>query len=125
MAPGKLMTRPVWTAAIAICLVLTLWAMPAPAQGLTNGECSETTLVLDESGSVNAHEATVRSAVNAFLTPLTDTGSAASIVEFGTTAKTVFGYTPITGVSISTTFGPYLNATSAGDVYDAPSQLGG
>lgn len=125
MAPGRLITRPIRTTATAITLALTLWVMPAPAYGLSNGECSETTLVLDESGSVNLHEATVRSAVNAFLTPLADTGSAASIVEFGTSAKTVFGYTPITGTTISTIFGPYLNATAAGDVYDAPSQLGG
>jgi uncharacterized repeat protein (TIGR01451 family) len=81
-------------------------------------------LVLDESGSVDPHEGTVRSALHAFLTALTDVGVDSAVVEFGTAAKTVFGYTPITAANVAGIFDPYVDATAVGDVYNPPSQLG-
>ena len=98
--------------------------IPQPAQADVSDTCGKTILVLDESGSVSPHEANVRNAVDAFLTPLVDSGVEAGIVEFGSAAKTVFGYTMIDGANLAFTFSPYLNATSGGDIYDAPSQLG-
>ena len=98
--------------------------IPHPAQAAVPETCGKTILVLDESGSVSPHEASVRNAVHAFLTPLVDSGVEAGIVEFGSAAKTVFGYTMIDGANLALTFSPYLNATSPGDIYDAPSQLG-
>ena len=89
-------------------------------------------LVLDESGSIQSTsgaETAVRNAATSFVSALADTGSEMAIIEFGTEAKKVFDYTAVTsgvGGTIDTVFNPYINATAtSGDVYDAPSQLGG
>jgi len=109
---------------LALCVLGGVVFIAQPAQAAVPDTCGKTILVLDESGSVSPHEANVRNAVYAFLTPLVDSGVEAGIVEFGSAAKTVFGYTMIDGANLALTFSPYLNATSDGDIYDAPSQLG-
>ena len=89
-------------------------------------------LVLDESGSISTTpgaETAVRTAANAFATGLADTGSQLAVIEFGSAAKRVFGYTNVTSGAagtLATTFQPYFNGTAAApaDVYDSPSQLG-
>ena len=88
-------------------------------------------IVLDESGSIQnttGAEAAVRSAANAFAGGLADTGSQLAVIEFGTSAKRVFNYTPVTsgaGGTLATTFQPYFNGTaSPADVYNTPSQTG-
>ncbi len=87
-------------------------------------------LVLDESGSIDntaGAEAAVRDAAKKFASGLADTGSQLAVIEFGSSAKRVFGYTTVTsGASgtLATTFNPYFDGTAAGDKYDAPSQLG-
>jgi uncharacterized repeat protein (TIGR01451 family) len=62
--------------------------------------------------------------VHSFLNPLSGSGVATAIVEFGSSAITVFGYTTITATSLSSTFNPYIDATSATATYNPPSQLG-
>ena len=89
-------------------------------------------LVLDESGSINdtaGAETAVRNAANAFASGLADSGSQLAVIEFGSSAKRVFGYTNVTGGAggtLATTFQPYFNGTAAApaDVYNSPSQLG-
>ena len=99
--------------------------VPAPeARATTPATCSNVLLVLDESGSVDPHETTVRNGVHSFLDPLAGSGVASAIVEFGSSATTVFGYTSITATNLTSIFDPYIDATSATDVYDPPSQLG-
>jgi uncharacterized repeat protein (TIGR01451 family) len=105
-------------------LALGLVTIGSPAVAVPPATCSEVILVLDESGSVDPHEGTVRSAIHAFLTALTDVGVDSAVVEFGTAAKTVFGYTPITAANVVGIFDPYVDASGAGDVYNPPSQLG-
>lgn len=115
-------TRPLVVSLIALGLALVA---PAPeARADTPATCSNVILVLDESGSVDPHETTVRNAVHSFLNPLGSSGAATAVVEFGSSATTVFGYTPITTTSLANTFNPYIDATSATGVYNPPSQLG-
>jgi len=108
----------------ATTLALGLLTIGSTAVAVPPATCSEVILVLDESGSVDPHEGTVRSALHAFLTALTDVGVDSAVVEFGTAAKTVFGYTPITAANVAGVFDPYVDATAVGDVYNPPSQLG-
>lgn len=110
---------------ISIVVILAQLTPPLTALGASQGQCAEVALILDESGSVAPYESSVRSAVTSFLSPLTATGASVAIIEFGTSAKTVFGYTQVTSDSLADVFGPYVAGTSSGDVYDAPSQLGG
>jgi hypothetical protein len=65
-------------------------------------------LVLDESGSVKPFADTVRGAARAFLTALSGTGAAVSIVDFSTSAARPVGYTTVTVGSIANVFEPYL-----------------
>ena len=89
-------------------------------------------LVLDESGSIQGTagaEAAVRNAANALATGLADTGSQLAVIEFGSSAKRVFNYTPVTSGAagtLVTTFQPYFGGTAIApaDVYDSPSQTG-
>jgi uncharacterized repeat protein (TIGR01451 family) len=89
-------------------------------------------IVLDESGSIQnttGAEAAVRAAANAFAGGLADTGSQLAVIEFGSSAKRVFNYTPVTsgaGGTLATKFQPYFNGTASApaDVYDSPSQTG-
>jgi hypothetical protein len=61
-------------------------------------------LVLDESYSIQQSNAVgnVRTAANAFLDGLLDTGSEVAIVEFNSTARQVFGYTEVTTANLAT-----------------------
>ncbi len=61
-------------------------------------------LVLDESGSIASAGATgnVRTAANAFLDGLLDTGSKVAIVEFNSTARQVFNYTEVNSANLAT-----------------------
>ena len=108
----------------AFCMLFTILSATPPAVAAPPATCSQVTLVLDESGSVNPHEGTVRDALHAFLDTLNDLGVNAAIVEFGTAAKTVFGYTAISSANLSGVFDLYVDAVALGDVYDSPSQLG-
>ena len=108
----------------ATTLAFGLFFIGSPARAVPPATCSQVILVLDESGSVSPDEATVRSALHSFLGALTDFGVDAAVVEFGTAAKTVFGYTDITAANLAGVFDPYVDATAIGDVYDPPSQLG-
>jgi len=101
-----------------------LLTIGSPAGAVPPSTCSEVILVLDESGSVDPHEGTVRSALHAFLAALTDVGVDSAVVEFGTAAKTVFGYTAVSAANVAGIFDPYVDATAVGDVYNPPSQLG-
>ena len=72
-------------------------------------------LVLDASGSINTTEqGQVRTASNAFLGALQNTGSQVAIVEFATLGDVPVGYTPVTTASINGTgvFANYLSATN-------------
>ncbi|MDX1469247.1 MAG: hypothetical protein R3258_07890 [Acidimicrobiia bacterium] len=103
----------------------TIFLPRIPALADTPEYCGRTILILDESGSIQPHETTVRSAVNAFFTPLIDSDAEAQVVEFGKEANTVFGsYLPIDVTAVANDFGPYVNATAAGEVYDPPSTSG-
>ena len=103
---------------------------PAPNPDLQPACGAKVILVLDESGSIDSTagaEAAVRDAAKKFASGLADTGSQLAVIEFGSSAKRVFGYTTVTsGASgtLTTTFNPYFDGTAAGDKYDAPSQLG-
>jgi uncharacterized repeat protein (TIGR01451 family) len=103
---------------------------PVPNPDLPPACGTRVILVLDESGSIAntaGAESAVRTAANAFASGLADTGSQLAVIEFGSRAKRVVGYTPVTsgaGGTIATTFQPYFNGTAAGDRYDSPSQLG-
>ncbi len=89
-------------------------------------------IVLDESASVDATagaETAVRSAASAFATGLVDTGSQLAVIEFGSAAKRVLGYTDVTSGAagtLATTFQPYFSGTAIppADVYNSPSQTG-
>jgi uncharacterized repeat protein (TIGR01451 family) len=124
MAAGRASTNGGRLIACFIATIISLLAFPAPAQADPPATCTNTTLVLDESGSVDPYETTVRSAVHAFLDGLVDSGVATSIVEFGSSATTVTGYTAINPPNMTSIFNPYVDATSLGNVYDSPSQLG-
>ena len=124
MSAGTLRASSGRLIACVIAAIVSLVGFAPQARADTPATCSNTTLVLDESGSVGPQEGTVRSAVHSFLDPLTDSGVATSVVEFGTSATTVLGYTPITASNLTGIFNPYIDATAAGNVYDAPSQLG-
>ena len=108
----------------ATTLAFGLLTIGSPAGAVPPSTCSEVILVLDESGSVDPHEGTVRSALHAFLAALTDVGVDSAVVEFGTAAKTVFGYTAVSAANVAGIFDPYVDATAVGDVYNPPSQLG-
>lgn len=112
------------TILLAAAVAASLFLTPRPARADTPETCGNTILVLDESGSLAPHETTMRSAVTSFLDPLSGTTAAAAVVEFGSAATKVFDYTSIDATTIASTFGPYINATSSGHVYDPPSQLG-
>jgi len=117
-------------------VVVALLAMVSPASAAVANPnlqpaCgAKVILVLDESGSIDSTagaEAAVRDAAKKFASGLADTGSQLAVIEFGSSAKRVFGYTAVTsGASgtLATTFNPYFDGTAAGDEYDAPSQLG-
>jgi uncharacterized repeat protein (TIGR01451 family) len=103
-------------------LITLVWSSP-PVRAESHGTCEQVSLVLDESGSIGASEVVVRQALHAFLDPLAGYSLDTSIVEFGTSAATVFGYTEINEVNLGSVFDPYVdNTTSPG--YDSPSQLG-
>ena len=103
-----------------------------PNPGLQPSCGTKVVLVLDESGSIGSTagaEQAVRDAANAFADGLADTGSELAVIEFGSSAKRVFGYTPVTAGpsgTLQTTFRPYFDgtATPPADVYNSPSQLG-
>lgn len=103
---------------------------PVPNPDLQPACGAKVILVLDESGSINSTagaENAVRDAAKKFASGLADTGSQLAVIEFGSSAKRVFGYTTVTsgaGGTLATTFNPYFDGTAAGDKYDAPSQLG-
>lgn len=67
-------------------------------------------LVLDESYSIQLSNATgnVRTAANAFLDGLLDTGSKVAIVEFNSAARQVYGFTTVTAANL-TTLKKYVN----------------
>jgi uncharacterized repeat protein (TIGR01451 family) len=116
--------------------VVALLAMVSPASAaVANPDLqpacgTKVILVLDESGSIDSTagaEAAVRDAAKKFASGLADTGSQLAVIEFGSSAKRVFGYTAVTsgaGGTLATTFNPYFDGTAAGDQYNAPSQLG-
>ncbi|HEY5890816.1 MAG TPA: hypothetical protein VIW94_08980, partial [Acidimicrobiia bacterium] len=113
---------------VLICATATASAMVwfAPqAQGAAGDTCGPVTLVLDESGSIGGFETTVRSGLHSFLDPLVDYSIDASIVEFGTSATTVLGPTPVTASNLTSVFDPYVDDTGEGLGYNSPSQLGG
>ena len=108
----------------------TATTSPVPNPDLQPACGAKVILVLDESGSIDSTtgaEAAVRDAAKKFASGLADTGSQLAVIEFGSSAKRVFGYTTVTsgaGGTLTTTFNPYFDGTAAGDKYDAPSQLG-
>lgn len=112
------------TVTVVASLLLAFTARTVPARADTPETCSNVTLVLDESGSIDPYEGNVRTALNAFFNSLSGFGVSASIVEFGTAAKTVMTDVIIDSANITGTFAPYVDATGSGDVYDSPSQLG-
>lgn len=138
--------RPTRTVALIITtlvvLLTTLLSSLTAAAGATSAAVANPNLqpacgakvivVLDESGSIqntSGAEGAVRTAANAFVNGLADTGSQLAIIEFGTSAKRVFNYTNVTsgaGGTLATTFQPYFtgSAASPADVYDSPSQTG-
>ena len=131
-------TRPVRKMASILAMVIAIFATIAStaSAAVANPDLSpacgtKVILVLDESGSIESTagaEAAVRVAANAFATGLADTGSQLAVIEFGTSAKRIFDYTPVTsgaGGTLATTFQPYFDGTAApADVYDSPSQSG-
>ena len=124
MHVSSTLSRRLMAALLSIFTVaVVLFAVPTVSHA-ANPLCGDVILVLDESGSVGPHEGTVRQAVDALLDGVAGEGVSAAVVEFGTAAKTVFGYLPVTDMTITDTFGPYVAATSFGDVFDSPSQLG-
>lgn len=124
MSSGTLRRHATRFVILAMGLLFVLFALPPQAHAETPATCSNTTLVLDESGSVDPHEDTIRDSVHSFLDTLSDSGAATSIVEFGSSATTVMGYTEISPMNITNLFDPYLDGTAAGQVYDSPSQMG-
>jgi uncharacterized repeat protein (TIGR01451 family) len=124
MAPDRIRLNPLAIGVSAAAMLVASIGFAPPASGLPSEYCSDVTLVLDESGSINPYETQVRDALHAFLDPLVDSGVSASIVEFGTSAQTVLDFTPITAANLTGVFDPYIDATGTGDVYDSPSQLG-
>ena len=109
---------------LAAGLVAALLAVAAPSASAASEQCTDVILVLDESGSIASNESIVRSAIDSFLEGVRGNGIFAGIVEFGTAANRVFGYTKVTAANISALFLPYLYGTSGGDSYDSPSQTG-
>ncbi len=110
--------------ALIVATLSAVSARPAEAQVSTGEACTDVAIVLDESGSMDGFEPQVRVAVDGFLDVLADRGPSAAVIDFGTAAVRVFGYQPITPATITGVFGPYLNATSGGLVYNAPSETG-
>lgn len=110
--------------ALTVAMLSAVSARPAEAQASAGNTCSDVVILLDESGSMDGFESQVRVAVDGFLDVVADRGPSAAVIDFGTAAVRVFDYQPITSSSITAVFGPYLNATSGGLVYDAPSETG-
>ena len=83
---------------------------PAPNPNLSPVCGIDVMLVLDKSGSIASSGATetVRDAARAFLTALSGTGSAVSIVDFSTSAAQPVPYTTVTDSAIANVFDPYL-----------------
>ena len=125
MAPATDGRRPFFALVGAILTFLTvLWLSP-PAHAATSDTCEQVSIVLDESGSIGSSEVVVREALHAFLDPLAGYSLDASIVEFGNSATTVFGYTEINPENLTNIFYPYVdNDVTAPLGYDSPSQLG-
>lgn len=124
MSSGTVRPHTTRVIVLAMGLLIVLFAFPPQADAETPATCSNTTLILDESGSVDPHEDTIRSSVHAFLDTLSGSGAATSMVEFGSSAATVMDYTEISPTNITNLFDPYLDGTAAGQVYDSPSQMG-
>lgn len=110
--------------ALTVATLSAVAARPAGAQETTDELCTDVVIVLDESGSMDGFEPQVRVAVDGFLDVLADRGPQAAVIDFGTAAVRVFDYQAITSSAISGVFGPYLDATSSGLVYNAPSETG-
>jgi uncharacterized repeat protein (TIGR01451 family) len=81
---------------------------PASNPNLTPRCGIDVMLVLDRSGSIGSNAEKVRNAARAFLTALSDTGAAVSIVDFSTSADPRVAYTTVTQDSIANVFEPYL-----------------
>jgi uncharacterized repeat protein (TIGR01451 family) len=124
LSSGRFAYRSMTLAAAAVVVMGVLaGAMPSARADLP-ATCGDVTLVLDESGSIGDSEVHIRTALHAFLGSLVGSEVAASVVEFGTSARTVLGSTPVTPANLSGVFGPYIDATGPGEIYDSPSQLG-
>ena len=124
MAPATDRWRPLFASLLAFATVLTvLWLSPS-ARAETSDTCEQVSIVLDESGSIGSSEVVVRQALHAFLDPLAGYSLDASIVEFGNSATTVFGYTEINPGNLNDVFDPYVDNTGPSLGYDSPSQLG-
>lgn len=117
-------TRTFTSSALAVAMFTALLVFVASQPAMAAESCGDVVLVLDESGSIEPNEAIVRSAVEDFLMGIGDTGSSAAIIEFGTASNQVFGFMEVNGANLTSTFSPYLDGSSAGDIYDAPSQTG-
>lgn len=134
--PSRRIPQAITLLLAAVVAVLCAFVPTASATGpVTNPNLqpacgAKVILVLDESGSISSTsgaEAAVRDAAMKFASGLADTGSQLAVIEFGSSAKRVFGYTNVTsgaGGTLATTFNPYFNGSAAGDKYDSPSQLG-
>lgn len=109
---------------VVLSLIAALTVAIAPRAGADPQLCTDLILVLDESGSIAPNEDTVRASIAGFLDGLTDTGVSAAVIEFGSAAHPVLGYTAVTSSNNTSQFFPYLDGTSGGDVYDSPSQTG-
>ncbi len=117
-------TRTFTSSALTLAMASALLVFAASAPAMAAESCGDVVLVLDESGSIAPNEAVVRSAVEDFLVGIGDSGSSAAIIEFGTASNAVFDFTQVDAANLAATFLPYLDGTSGGDVYDAPSQTG-
>lgn len=123
MAPATDGWRPFFALLCAMATILTVIWLSSPARAATSDTCEQVSIVLDESGSIGSSEVVVRDALHAFLDPLAGYSLDASIVEFGSSAITVFGYTEINPGNLASVFDPYVSNT-ASPGYDSPSQLG-
>ena len=123
MAPATYRWRPFSVLLCALAMLVTIFWLSPPAQAATSDICEQVSIVLDESGSIGSSEDVVRQALHAFLDPLAGYSLDASIVEFGSSAITVFGYTEINSENLTGVFDPYIDNTGSPG-YDSPSQLG-
>ena len=117
-------SRPIATGTGVLSLIAALLVVLGPAAQADASACTDVILVLDESGSIGSNETQVRDGVAGFLDALRGKGIKAAIVEFGSSATQVVGYTRVNGANNSSLFLPYLYGTSGGHHYDSPSQNG-